>query len=55
MQAENEKLQNALRAAEDLGETLKFENDELHLRINEEAVTKDEYQERLRNSEKMIS
>jgi hypothetical protein len=55
MQAENEKLQNALRAAEDLGETLKLENDELKSKVIEETGMKDEYQDQLRDSQEMIS
>jgi len=38
MQAENEKLQNVLRAAEDLGETLKLENEELKSKVMDEVV-----------------
>ena len=55
MQAENEKLQNALRAAEDLGETLKLENEELKSKVIEETGMKDEYQDQLRDSQEMIS
>ena len=55
MQAGNEKLQNALRAAEDLGETLKLENEELKSKVIGETGMKDEYQEQLRDSQEMIS
>jgi hypothetical protein len=55
MQAENEKMQNVLRAAEDLGETLKLENDELRSKVIDETNIKEEYQEQLRDSQEMIS
>jgi hypothetical protein len=42
MQAENEKLQNVLRAAEDLAETLKLENEEVRSKVIDVAVMKDE-------------
>jgi hypothetical protein len=55
MQAENEKMQNVLRAAEDLGETLKLENEELRSKVIDETNMKEEYQEQLRDSQEMIS
>jgi hypothetical protein len=55
MQAENEKMQNVLRAAEDLGETLKLENEELRSKVIDETNIKEEYQEQLRDSQEMIS
>jgi hypothetical protein len=55
MQAENEKLQNVLRAAEDLGETLKLENEELRSKVIDETNMKEEYQEQLRDSQELIS
>ena len=55
MQAENEMMQNVLRAAEDLGETLKLENEELRSKIIDETNMKEEYQEQLRDSQEIIS
>jgi hypothetical protein len=55
MQAENEKMQNVLRAAEDLSETLKLENEELRSKVIDETNMKEEYQEQLRDSQEMIS
>jgi hypothetical protein len=55
MQAENEKMQNVLRAAEDLGETLKLENEELRSKVIDETNMKEEIQEQLRDSQEMIS
>jgi hypothetical protein len=54
MQAENEKMQNVLRAAEDLGETLKLENEELRSKVIDETNMKEEIQEQLRDSQEMI-
>lgn len=55
VQIENDQLKNALTAAEDLGETLKFENDDLQSRLNEESEMKENCNQQLIKAQETIN